>query len=76
MIDTDFQIGAIVQLGAYYFQLLKADDFTLNYMKERPEKFPEVSIEGALNDLKGLAKNHKSYDDFLIWLIKSNFVVT
>jgi len=43
-IDTDFQIGAIVQFGAYNFQLLKADDFTLNYMKERPEKFPEVDI--------------------------------
>ena len=34
--DTDFQIGAIVCLGAYNFQLLKADDFTINYMKERP----------------------------------------
>lgn len=29
MTDTDFQIGALVRLGAYTFQLLKADDFTL-----------------------------------------------
>lgn len=40
-------------------------------MKERPEKFPEVSIESALSDIKALAKNHKSYDDFLIWLLKN-----
>jgi hypothetical protein len=40
MVDTDFQIGGFVKLGAYTFQLLKADDFTLQYMRERPEKFP------------------------------------
>jgi hypothetical protein len=36
MVDTDFQIGGIVKLGAYTFQLLKADDFTIQYMKDRP----------------------------------------
>ena len=40
MVDTDFQIGGIVKLGAYTFQLLKADDFTVQYMKDRPETFP------------------------------------
>ena len=69
--DTDFQIGSIVNLGAYNFQLLKADEFTLNYMKERPQKFPEVSIEAALNEVKALARNHKSFNDFLIWFVKS-----
>lgn len=38
--DTDFQIGGLIKIGAFNFQLLKADDFTLNYMKERPEKYP------------------------------------
>lgn len=74
--DTDFQIGSIVQLGAYHFQLLKADDFTLNYMRERPEKFPEVSIEQALSELKALSRNHPSYNDFLVWLVKSTFALT
>jgi len=36
MVDTDFQIGGIIKLAAYTFQLLKADDFTIQYMKERP----------------------------------------
>lgn len=71
LVDTDFQIGSIVNLGAYNFQLLKADDFTLNYMRERPDKYPEVGIESALNEIKALAKNHKSYNDFLIWFVKN-----
>lgn len=69
--DTDFQIGSIVSLAVYNFQLLKADDFTINYMKERPDKFPEVSIDSALHDIKCLAQNYKSYDDFLVWLVKN-----
>ena len=40
-------------------------------MKERPDKFPEISIESALHEIKCLAQNYKSYDDFLVWLLKS-----
>ena len=72
--DTDFQIGSIVTLAVYNFQLLKADDFTINYMKERPDKFPEISIDSALHEIKCLAQNYKSYDDFLVWLLKSTFL--
>ena len=70
-VDTDFQIGSIVQLSVYNFQLLKADDFTLQYMRERPDKFPDVNLEATLSKIKSLAKNHKTYDEFLIWFIKS-----
>ncbi len=35
MVDTDFQIGSILSLASYTFQLLKADDFTIQYMKDR-----------------------------------------
>jgi hypothetical protein len=62
MIDTDFQIGAIVQLSVYSFQLLKADDFTINYMRERPDKFPDVNLESIINKVKSLSKNFKTYD--------------
>lgn len=75
LLDIDFQIGSIVSFGVYNFQLLKADDFTINYMKERPDKFPDVSIDNALLEIKALAKNYKCYDDFLIWLIKSTIFV-
>ena len=55
MIDQDFQIGGVIKLGAYTFQLLKADDFTLEYMRERPHKFPEINIEATVNKIKTLA---------------------
>jgi len=44
IVDTDFQIGGLIKLGAFNFQLLKADDFTLNYMRERPQRFPQANL--------------------------------
>ena len=58
IIDTDFQIGGIIKLGAFIFQLLKADDFTVNYMKERPHKFPEINLEATLQKITCLASNY------------------
>lgn len=55
MVDTDFQIGGIVRLGSYTFQLLKADDFTIQYMKDRPEKFPETNLKATINKIKALS---------------------
>ncbi len=42
--ELDFQIGAVVRLGAYDFQLVRADEFTSNYMSENPAKFPESNL--------------------------------
>ena len=56
--DSDFQIGCLIKLGAYTFQLLKADDFTINYMRERPERFPEISIQATLKKIQALSSNH------------------
>ena len=73
--DTDFQIGGVIQLGGFTFQLLKADDFTLNYMKERPQKFPETNLEASLNKIKAVAGSHENYDSFLIWILKSKYSI-
>lgn len=59
--DKDFQVGGLIKLGAYTFQLLKADDFTMNYMSERPERFPEVEVAATLNKVKSLSSGHESY---------------
>jgi hypothetical protein len=40
-------------------------------MRERPEKFPDVNLEATIAKVKSLAKNHKTYEEFLIWFIKS-----
>ncbi len=72
--EKDFQIGGFVKLGPYTFQLLKADDFTIEFMKEHPEIFPEINLNANLDKLKALSSNHKSYDDFLIWVLKSKIL--
>ena len=69
--QVDFQIGSIVKLGVYSFQLLRADEFTAKYMSERPEVFPEANLHETLQKIKTLAKSYKTYDEFLIWLIKT-----
>lgn len=74
MIDTDFQIGGIISLGSYTFQILKADDFTIQYMKDRPEKFPEINLDSIVNKIRSLSSNHKDYDNFLVWILKSKFL--
>lgn len=73
MVDTDFQIGGTIKLGAYTFQLLKADDFTIQYMRDRPEKFPETNLTSTVNKIKSLSTSHSSYENFLVWILKSNF---
>lgn len=72
MTETDFQIGGIVELDVYHFQLLRADEFTAKYMGERPEKFPQANLSEITDKVKKLVFRHKSFDEFLIWLIKSN----
>lgn len=69
--ETDFQIGGIVELDVYHFQLLRADEFTAKYMAERPDRFPEASIQEVTDKIKKLVFRHKNYDEFLVWLIKS-----
>lgn len=70
--ETDFQIGGIVELDVYHFQLLRADEFTAKYMAERPERFPQASLQEITDKLKKVVFRHKSYDEFLVWFIKSN----
>ena len=70
--DQDFQVGGIVKLGAFTFQLLKADDFTVGYMQERPNKFPEINLAATFSKIKALSSQHENYDKFLIWILKSN----
>ena len=71
IIDSDFQIGGLVKINVYTFQILKADDFTIQYMRERPQKFPKIDMAQTVNKIKELSSNHASYDEFLVWVLKS-----
>ncbi|EGR27327.1 flagellar microtugule protofilament ribbon protein, putative [Ichthyophthirius multifiliis] len=68
--EIDFQIGELIQLGAYQFQLLRADEYTHKYMKSKPEVFREADIEQVLIRLKKFASKYNSYENFLIDIIK------
>jgi hypothetical protein len=70
VVESDFQIGGLIKLGAFTFQLLSADNFTIQYMSEREERFPSISPEKAIAKVRALAQQHRSYDDFLVWVLK------
>jgi len=44
-VQEDFLVGRIVNLGGYKFRLLRADEFTHKYFKERANQFPEANID-------------------------------
>ena len=83
----DFKLGEMVTLANYRFQLLRADDFTLNYMKENVDIFPEANIDFVLDKLfsckilkinfrwyKNLIldrKNYKNNEDFAVSIFKN-----
>jgi hypothetical protein len=54
---------------------LKADDFTLQYIRERPEKFPEAHLPTVVNKIKSLSSQLPNYDSFLIWVLKSIYLI-
>ncbi|EGR34903.1 flagellar microtugule protofilament ribbon protein, putative [Ichthyophthirius multifiliis] len=69
--EIDFQIGELVQLGGYKFQLLRADEYTVKYMKSKPEVFKESDIQQVVNRLRQFSQKFKSYEDFLIQFVKN-----
>jgi hypothetical protein len=54
---------------------LKADDFTLQYIRERPEKVPEAHLPTVVNKIKSLSSQLPNYDSFLIWVLKSIYLI-
>lgn len=68
--ENDFMLGNIVVLNQFRFQLLRCDEFTYKYMKERPEIFKEVNIDKILDKLRIFANRSKSNEEFAIGLFK------
>lgn len=42
-------------------------------MRERPDKFPDINIDQVVNKVKSLSKNFKTYEEFLVWFVKSKY---
>ena len=68
--ERDFQLGEVIQLNVYKFQLLRADEYTHKYMKSKPDVFKESDIEQVVQRIKKLAANYKDYDEFLIDIVR------
>jgi len=64
-------IGESVTLANYKFQLLKADEFTLRFMRENPEIFPECDLTKILDKLKSKSKNFNSHEEYAIQFLKA-----
>jgi EF-hand domain-containing protein 1 len=56
--------------SVYRFQLMKADEFTINYMKGKPEVFKEADVSQVLVRLRKFADKYSSFDAFLVDLVK------
>lgn len=69
-VERDFQLGEVIQLNVYKFQLLSADEYTHKYMKSKPDVFKEADIEKVIEKIKKLASNFKSYDEFLVEVVR------
>lgn len=46
--EKDFLIGKTIFLGGYKFSLLVADDYTMKYMKDNSDIFPEADIANII----------------------------
>ena len=49
---------------------MKTDEFTINYMKSKPEVFKDADVSHVLVRLRKFADNYPSFDAFLVDLVR------
>eukprot|EP01016_Furgasonia_blochmanni_P036317 TRINITY_DN4137_c0_g1_i8.p1 TRINITY_DN4137_c0_g1~~TRINITY_DN4137_c0_g1_i8.p1 ORF type:complete len:651 (+),score=231.66 TRINITY_DN4137_c0_g1_i8:95-2047(+) len=70
-VERDMALGETVKLGTFRFQLLRADEFTLKYMEDRPQSFPQAQVDYVLDKIRKAASAWTSLDSFFIDLVKN-----
>jgi len=63
--ETDLFIGAKVILDDFRFELLEADEYSLNYMESNDDVFPNSNISMCLDALAGRADVNRLREVFL-----------
>merc|ERR1712164_225714 len=58
------QIGATIYLNRSRFQLLSADEFTTNYMKNRPNVFKSCDPNFVFSQIRDIALKYPSMNEF------------
>ncbi|XP_040913344.1 EF-hand domain-containing family member C2 [Toxotes jaculatrix] len=56
----DLYVGATLCLHNKNFQLLDADDYTLNYMEKHAEEFPKANVGHILSKLRSIPEERQS----------------
>jgi hypothetical protein len=67
--EKDFCIGRSLFLGGFRFQLVSGDEYTMKYMEDNPDQFPEQNINNILNKIKKKAVNYPSLQEYCIDLL-------
>ncbi|KAM6934882.1 EF-hand domain-containing family member C2 [Xenentodon cancila] len=56
----DLYVGACICLSGKNFQLLEADEYTLNYMEQHAEEFPKANIGNILSKLRSISEGEQA----------------
>ncbi|XP_037644734.1 EF-hand domain-containing family member C2 [Sebastes umbrosus] len=56
----DLYVGAPLCLNNIHFQLLDADEYTLNYMEHHAEEFPKANVGHILSKLRSIREEKRS----------------
>ncbi|XP_061580290.1 EF-hand domain-containing family member C2 [Cololabis saira] len=56
----DLYVGASIYLCGKVFQLLDADEYTLNYMEQHAEEFPKANIGNILSKLRSIPEGKQA----------------
>jgi len=52
----DFYVGAVVKISAMQMRIVRSDEYSLKYMEEHPDEYPQSSIALLSFKLAGLAE--------------------
>lgn len=69
--EKDFFISATMYFGGHKFQLLRADEYTENYMEDNPDVFPQANLQAIVDKIKKAGKGFGNLQDYAIHLIKT-----
>ncbi|XP_026151493.1 EF-hand domain-containing family member C2 isoform X2 [Mastacembelus armatus] len=68
----DLYVGATLCLNSKHFQLLDADEYTLNYMEQHAEEFPKANLGTILSKLRSVPEEKQSEIRRFLALADSN----
>jgi len=64
--ERDFVIGRTVQLAGFKFMLQSCDEYTVKYMEDNGDQFPEASTDAVLRAIQASSSKFDSLQDFCI----------